>query len=186
MKRQTVQEVLKPKRSKAKEAAEETEATVCGWVRTRRDSKTFSFLEINDGSCMATLQIIADATLPNYTDEIVHIQTGAAVRVTGKLVKSQGKGQSLEMHASEVEQLGASEESYPLRKKRHSREFLREIAHLRPRTNLFGAVFRVRSRLAFAIHEFFQKRGFVYVHTPIVTASDCESHSELRGYRCSA
>lgn len=179
MKRQTVLEVLKPKKSKTKEAAEDTEATVCGWVRTRRDSKTFSFLEINDGSCMATLQIIADADLPNYDDEIAHIQTGAAVRVTGKLVKSQGKGQNLEMHASSVEQLGASEESYPLQKKRHSREFLREIAHLRPRTNLFGAVFRVRSRLAFAIHEFFQKRGFVYVHTPIVTASDCEGAGEM-------
>lgn len=181
MNRQKVRDLLKPKRSKSKagEDAAESEITVCGWVRTRRDSKTFSFLEINDGSCLGNLQIIADATLPNYENEIAHIQTGAAVRVTGKLVKSQGKGQSWEMQAAEVEQIGASEESYPLQKKRHTREFLREIAHLRPRTNLFGAVFRVRSRLAFAIHEFFQKRDFVYVHTPIVTASDCEGAGEM-------
>lgn len=172
MDRQTVQQLLKSENPA-------DQAVVCGWIRTRRDSKAFSFLEINDGSCLGSLQIIADATLPNYASEIAHMQTGAAVRVTGKLVKSQGKGQSWEMQAATVEQLGASDETYPLQKKRHSREFLREIAHLRPRTNLFGAVFRVRSRLAFAIHEFFQKRGFVYVHTPIVTASDCEGAGEM-------
>ncbi|MFT5466642.1 MAG: asparaginyl-tRNA synthetase [Verrucomicrobiales bacterium] len=178
MKRQKVRDLLKTKGSKTGDDAV-AEINVCGWVRTRRESKTFSFLEINDGSCLGNLQIIADATLPNYESEVAHILTGAAVRVTGKLVQSQGKGQSWELHATEVEQIGAADESYPLQKKRHSREFLREIAHLRPRTNLFGAVFRVRSRLAFAIHEFFQKRGFVYVHTPIVTASDCEGAGEM-------
>jgi len=153
--------------------------TVCGWVRTRRDSKAFSFLEINDGSCMASLQIIADATIPGYEEKIMHLGTGAAIKAVGKLVPSQGKGQSWEMQAAEVEVFGNADESFPLQKKRHTREFLREIAHLRPRTNLFGAVFRLRSRMAYAIHQFFQERGFVYVHTPIITASDCEGAGEM-------
>jgi len=151
---------------------------VQGWVRTRRDSKDFSFIELNDGSCLRNLQIIAKNTLPNY-DAVQHLIAGASVIVRGELVASQGKGQSWEVVAEEIEIVGASDETYPLQKKGHTPEFLREIAHLRPRSNLFGAVFRVRSRLAYAIHQFFQERGFVYVHTPIITGSDCEGAGEL-------
>jgi asparaginyl-tRNA synthetase len=151
---------------------------VQGWVRTRRDSKEFSFIELNDGSCLRNLQIIAKNTLPNYA-EVQRLTTGASITVRGALVASQGKGQSWEVVADEIEIVGASDDSYPLQKKGHTPEFLREIAHLRPRSNLFGAVFRVRSRLAFAIHQFFQERGFVYVHTPIITGSDCEGAGEL-------
>ena len=151
---------------------------VRGWVRTRRDSKDFSFIELNDGSCLRNIQIIAKSTLPNY-DAVQHLITGASIEVRGPLVASQGKGQSWEVVAEEIDIVGASDDTYPLQKKGHTPEFLREIAHLRPRSNLFGAVFRVRSRLAFAIHQFFQERGFVYVHTPIVTGSDCEGAGEL-------
>src|SRR2546430_6396470 len=151
---------------------------VQGWVRTRRDSKDFSFIELNDGSCLRNLQIIAKNTLPNY-DAVQHLITGASIKVRGALVASQGKGQSWEVVADEIEIVGPSDDTYPLQKKGHTPEFLREIAHLRPRSNLFGAVFRVRSRLAFAIHQFFQERGFVYVHTPIITGSDCEGAGEL-------
>jgi len=151
---------------------------VRGWVRTRRDSKDFSFIELNDGSCLRNLQIIAKNTLPNY-DAVQHLITGASIVARGALVASQGKGQSWEIVADEIEIVGASDDTYPLQKKGHTPEFLREIAHLRPRSNLFGAVFRVRSRLAFAIHQFFQERGFVYVHTPIITGSDCEGAGEL-------
>jgi asparaginyl-tRNA synthetase len=151
---------------------------VQGWVRTRRDSKDFSFIELNDGSCLRNLQIIARNTLVNYA-AVQHLITGASIAVRGKLVASQGKGQSWEVVADEIEIVGASDDSYPLQKKGHTPEFLREIAHLRPRSNLFGSVFRVRSRLAFAIHQFFQERGFVYVHTPIITGSDCEGAGEL-------
>ena len=151
---------------------------VQGWVRTRRDAKTFSFIELNDGSALRSLQIIAPDSLANYAD-VQRLMTGASVAVRGKLVTSQGKGQSWEVVAEEVTVLGASDETYPLQKKGHTPEFLREIAHLRPRSNLFGSVFRVRSRLAFAIHQFFQDRGFVYVHTPIITGSDCEGAGEL-------
>jgi len=151
---------------------------VQGWVRTRRDSKDFSFIELNDGSCLRNLQIIAKNTLPNYA-AVQRLHTGASITVRGELVASQGKGQSWEVLADEIEIVGASDDTYPLQKKGHTPEFLREIAHLRPRSNLFGAVFRVRSRLAFAIHQFFQERGFVYVHTPIITGSDCEGAGEL-------
>src|SRR5947209_17428486 len=144
---------------------------VQGWVRTRRDSKDFSFIELNDGSCLRSLQIIAKNSLSNYGD-VQRLQTGASISVRGDLVASQGKGQAWEVVANEIEIVGASDETYPLQKKGHTPEFLREIAHLRPRSNLFGAVFRVRSRLAFAVHQFFQERGFVYVHTPIITGSD--------------
>jgi asparaginyl-tRNA synthetase len=147
-------------------------------VRTRRDSKDFSFLELNDGSCLRNLQIIAKNTLPNYA-AVQRLITGASIAVRGALVPSQGKGQSWEVVADSVEIIGASDDTYPLQKKGHTPEFLREIAHLRPRSNLFGCVFRVRSRLAFAIHQFFQERGFVYVHTPIITGSDCEGAGEL-------
>jgi asparaginyl-tRNA synthetase len=151
---------------------------VQGWVRTRRDSKTFSFLELNDGSSLRNLQIIAKDTLPNYA-EVQRLITGASIKVRGELVASQGKGQTWEVVANELTIVGASDDTYPLQKKGHTPEFLREIAHLRPRSNLFGCVFRVRSRLAFAIHQFFQERGFVYVHTPIITGSDCEGAGEL-------
>jgi len=151
---------------------------VQGWVRTRRDAKDFSFIELNDGSSLRNLQIIARNSLPNYAT-IQRITTGASVIVRGALVASQGKGQQWELIAEDVTIVGASHESYPLQKKGHTPEFLREIAHLRPRSNLFGCVFRVRSRLAFAIHQFFQERGFYYIHTPIITGSDCEGAGEL-------
>src|SRR5881628_200624 len=130
---------------------------VQGWVRTRRDSKDFSFIELNDGSSLRNLQIIAPNTLPNYA-EIQRLTTGASVRVTGALVASQGKGQKWEVVADQVEIVGAADDSYPLQKKGHTPEFLREIAHLRPRSNLFGSVFRGRGRLALAIHTLFRDR----------------------------
>jgi asparaginyl-tRNA synthetase len=151
---------------------------VRGWVRTRRDAKEFSFIEVNDGSSLRNLQIIAKANLPNYA-AVQRLITGASIAARGPLIASQGKGQSWELVADSIEIIGPSDESYPLQKKGHTPEFLREIAHLRPRSNLFGSVFRVRSRLAFAIHQFFQERGFVYVHTPIITGSDCEGAGEL-------
>ena len=149
-----------------------------GWVRTRRDSKDFSFIELNDGSCLRNLQIIAKNTLPNYA-ALQRLTTGASINVRGALVASQGKGQKWEVVADKIDIVGGADDTYPLQKKGHTPEFLREIAHLRPRSNLFGCVFRVRSRLAFAIHQFFQERGFVYVHTPIITGSDCEGAGEL-------
>ena len=150
-----------------------------GWIRTRRDAKAFSFLELNDGSCLKGIQVIADAALPNYATEIAKAHTGASIEVQGRLVESKGSGQKWEVVASSFTILGEADATYPLQKKGHTMEFLREIAHLRPRSNLFGAVFRVRSRLAFAVHEFFQNKNFIYVHTPIVTASDCEGAGEL-------
>jgi len=149
-----------------------------GWVRTRRDAKTFSFLDINDGSCLRNLQVIAPASLVNYA-EVQHLITGASVAIRGKLVASQGQGQKWELGAEELTVVGPSDAVYPLQKKGHTPEFLREIAHLRPRSNLFGAIFRTRSRLAFAVHKFFNERGFAYVHAPIVTGSDCEGAGEL-------
>src|SRR5215470_6242651 len=151
---------------------------VQGWIRTRRDSKDFSFIELNDGSSLRNLQVIARNSLPNYSD-IQKLTTGASVRISGALVASQGKGQKWELVADKIDIVGGADDSYPLQKKGHTPEFLREIAHLRPRSNLFGSVFRVRSRLAFAIHQFFHERGFVYVHTPIITGSDCEGAGEL-------
>ena len=151
---------------------------VQGWVRTRRDSKDFSFIELNDGSCLRNLQIIAKNSLANYAD-VQRLTTGASIIVRGELVASQGKGQAWEILAGQIDIVGGADDSYPLQKKGHTPEFLREIAHLRPRSNLFGCVFRVRSRLAFAIHQFFQERGFIYVHTPIITGSDCEGAGEL-------
>ncbi len=151
---------------------------VAGWVRTRRDSKAFSFLELNDGTCMGNLQIIADAGIPGYED-IARISTGASVEIRGKLVPSPAAGQAWEMQASSLKLLGEAPDDYPLQKKGHSAEFLRSIAHLRPRTNLYGAVFRMRSRMAYAIHRFFHERDFVLVHTPIITASDCEGAGEM-------
>jgi asparaginyl-tRNA synthetase len=152
--------------------------TLKGWVRTRRDSKGFSFLELNDGSCLASIQVIVDAGTPGY-EAIPKFTTGASAVIEGKLVASPGAGQKWEVRATRIELVGEAEASYPLQKKGHSLEYLRTIAHLRPRSNLFGAVFRVRSRLAYAVHQFFQERDFVYVHTPIITASDCEGAGEM-------
>lgn len=152
--------------------------TVKGWIRTRRDSKGFSFLELNDGSCLANLQVVVDAGTPG-SEHLVQYTTGASAVIEGKLVASPAQGQKWEMRASRIELVGTADASYPLQKKGHTAEFLRTIAHLRPRSNLYGAVFRMRSRLAFAVHQFFQERDFVYVHTPIITASDCEGAGEM-------
>lgn len=157
----------------AREAVE-----LAGWVRTRRDSKGFSFMELNDGSCLKGIQVIVDAGVPG-SEELSRMNTGASVRVVGELVESPGAGQSWEVRATEVELLGGVPDDFPLQKKGHSPEFLRSIAHLRPRTNLYGATFRMRSRLAYAVHRFFNERDFVYVHTPIITASDCEGAGEM-------
>jgi len=153
----------------------EQEISVHGWVRTKRDSKNVTFFEVNDGSCLSNLQVIFDRAEMENTGELDRVQTGASVEVTGTLVSSPGKGQKVELHGKSVHVVGESpQESYPLQKKRHSFEYLREIAHLRPRTNTFGAVARVRNAMSFAIHRFFQEREFLYVHTPIITASDAE------------
>lgn len=154
--------------------------TVCGWVRTKRDTGSFSFVELNDGSCLRNLQVIAAETLDNYSSEIKNIGTGASVVVRGALKESPAKGQAVELHADSFLVIGDSDpETYPLQKKRHSFEFLREMTHLRPRTNALGAVGRVRSRLSYAVHQFFQERGFAQVHTPIITTSDCEGAGEM-------
>ncbi len=152
--------------------------TVQGWVRTRRDSKDFSFLEINDGSCLASLQIVVTRECQGW-NHVKDITCGASVTVTGKLLESPAAGQAWELHAMQLDIIGVADADYPLQKKRHTLEFLREIGHLRSRTNLLGSVFRLRSRLSFAVHDFFQSRGFHYVHTPIVTTSDCEGAGEL-------
>src|SRR3954465_8150425 len=150
---------------------------VKGWVRTRRDSKGgFSFVAVNDGSCFAPVQAVCPNTLGNYSDEVARLTAGCAVEITGKLVKSQGKGQAYEIQADAVKVDGWVDdpETYPVQPKPHTMEYLREIAHLRPRTNTFGAVTRVRNTLAMAIHRFFQERGFFWIHTPIITTSDAE------------
>jgi asparaginyl-tRNA synthetase len=151
---------------------------VKGWVRTKRDAKNFSFLEINDGSCLANLQIVVDEKIEDYP-EIRKLTTGSSVAVEGERVPSKGSGQQWEVHAVSLTIIGPAPETYPLQKKRHTDEFLRTIAHLRPRTNKYGAAFRIRSELAFAVHQFFHERGFRYIHTPILTASDCEGAGEL-------
>jgi asparaginyl-tRNA synthetase len=154
--------------------------TVSGWLRTRRDSGGLSFLEVNDGSCLASLQVIVDTTLANYDSEIRKLATGAALRIQGQLVASPAAGQAVEVQASAVTVLGpADPATYPLQKKRHSFEFLRSISHLRSRTNALGAVARVRSALSFAVHRFFHEQGFVQVHTPVITTSDCEGAGEM-------
>ncbi len=152
-----------------------------GWVRTRRDSKQgFSFIELNDGSCLANLQVVVDATVPGYAEHVKDVTTGASLRVEGVLKESPGQGQRIELQATALNLVGQAEaEAYPLQKKRHSFEFLREIAHLRPRTNTFGAIARVRNAICAAIHNFFQSRGFVYIQTPIITTSDCEGAGEM-------
>jgi asparaginyl-tRNA synthetase len=153
-------------------------ALVKGWVRTRRDSKSFSFIELNDGSCLKNLQIIAADTIENY-EQIKTLTTGSSISVIGRMLESPGKGQKWELHATTIDIIGLAPENYPLQKKRHTDEFLRTIAHLRPRTNKYGAAFRIRSELSFAIHQFFREKGFRYIHTPIITGSDCEGAGEL-------
>jgi asparaginyl-tRNA synthetase len=159
-----------------------TVVTVRGWVRTRRDSKAgISFVNVTDGSCQAPIQVVAPSSLPNYASEIQHLTAGASLIATGELVVSQGKGQSFEIQASRVEVVGLVDdpETYPIQPKAHTMEFLREVAHLRPRTNTFGAVARVRHCIAQAIHRYFHERGFFWVNTPIITASDCEGAGQM-------
>jgi asparaginyl-tRNA synthetase len=158
----------------------DTTTTLNGWLRTKREQKTFTFIEITDGSSMNGLQVILNNTLPNYETEIKRLNTGTSVTIEGTLVPSQGKGQRIEMQATSLIIHGESDpETYPLQKKRHSFEFLRDIGHLRARTNTIGAVFRIRNACSTAIHQFFQERGFLWAHTPILTASDCEGAGEM-------
>ena len=153
--------------------------TVCGWVRTVRDMKNFGFIELNDGSCFKSLQVVFERGSLNNYDEIAKQNVGAALIIKGLLVETPEAKQPFEVKATQIDVEGTSTPDYPLQKKRHSVEFLREIAYLRPRTNLFSATFRVRSLIAMAIHEFFQGKGFVYAHTPIITGSDCEGAGEM-------
>ncbi len=153
--------------------------TVCGWIRTLREQKSFSFIELNDGSTFSNLQVICEGSLTGYAELIPQLSTGAAVAITGELVQSPGQKQKWELKATSINLLGSCQaEDYPLQKKRHSFEFLRTIAHLRPRTNTQGAVIRVRNALSFATHLYFQQEGFLYIQTPIITASDCEGAGE--------
>ena len=159
--------------------APRTDIRVCGWVRTRRDAKNFAFLELNDGSCLANLQCIIDEGTPAW-EKLGGVNTGASVKIEGELVESPGKGQKWEVRAKDMTVFGlADPETFPLQKKRHSDEFLRTIAHLRPRTNKYGAAFRIRSQAALAVHDYFRDLGFFYVHTPILTGSDCEGAGEM-------
>ncbi len=154
--------------------------TVQAWVRTKREQKEFSFVEVNDGSSLAGLQVVVNQDLPNYSDVMRQLNTGASVEISGVLTPSLGKGQRVELKAASVVIYGGADpETYPLQKKRHSFEFLRTIGHLRSRTNSLGAVFRVRNACATAIHNFFQEQGFLWIHTPIITASDAEGAGEL-------
>ncbi|NNF17980.1 MAG: asparagine--tRNA ligase [Gammaproteobacteria bacterium] len=156
--------------------------TVQGWVRSRRTSKGgFSFIQVHDGSCFDTIQAVADGELENYTSEIIEITTGCSVAITGTLVASEGRGQDREIHAANVTVIGWVDDpdTYPISKKRHTFEFLRSVAHLRPRTNTFGAMARVRNALAQAVHEYFNRHDFLWINTPIITASDCEGAGDL-------
>jgi asparaginyl-tRNA synthetase len=162
--------------------AEGTSITVKGWVRTRRDSKAgISFVQLNDGSCQGNLQLVAPSTLENYQSEVLHLTAGCAIEADGTLVRSQGQGQAFEVQVAALRLVGGVDdpETYPIQPKAHSYEFLREVAHLRPRTNTFGAVTRVRHAIAQAIHRFFDQQGFYWVNTPIITASDCEGAGQL-------
>lgn len=157
----------------------EKEVSVCGWVKTLRDSKMFGFIELNDGSCFSSCQIVFEEGKIDNFKQISKLNVGASIFVEGILILTPEMKQPFEVKAKKIEVFGSSVPEYPLQKKRHSFEFLREIAHLRPRTNTFSAVFRVRSAAAFAIHKFFNERNFIYVHTPIITASDCEGAGEM-------
>lgn len=171
------------KRTKIKDALNASgpmdEICIKGWVRSKRDNKGFSFVALNDGSCLGTIQVVIDHT-PEIEEELAKAGTGASVAVTGELVESPGKGQKWEVRGKTFKLIGeADQETFPLQKKRHSDEFLRSIAHLRPRTNKYGAMFRMRSELAQAIHKFFSEKDFFYIHTPIITGSDCEGAGEM-------
>lgn len=157
-----------------------TEVTVKGWVRTVRNQKTFAFVEVNDGSTLSNFQVVVNADIPNFEKLINQLTTGVSVSVTGTVAESPGQHQDVELHAKELKIVGTCDpETYQLQKKRHSFEFLRTIAHLRPRTNTLGAVTRVRNALAFATHKFFQERGFLYINTPIITGADCEGAGQM-------
>src|SRR5467141_346703 len=171
----------------AGQAPDDTPVTVKGWVRTRRDSRAgISFVHVSDGSSFHPVQVVAPNTLPNYTDEVLKLSAGCAVEATGTIVPSPAKGQPFEMQASAVKVIGWVEDpdTYPIQPKPHTMEFLREVAHLRPRTNVMGAATRVRHTLAQAIHRFFDQNGFVWINTPIITGSDAEGAGEL--FRVSA
>jgi len=156
----------------------DTNVTIEGWIRTLRSSKAFGFIEVNDGSFFKNVQVVFDTNLSNF-EEISKLTLGSSIRVIGKLVETENAKQPFEIQAASVEIENLCDNEYPIQKKKHSFEYLRTVAHLRPRTNTFSAVFRVRSVLSYAIHKFFQERGFVYVHTPILTASDCEGAGEM-------
>ncbi len=160
------------------EAYADKTLTVCGWTRNRRNSKTFGFIMLNDGTAFESVQVVYEADLANF-DEVQHINIGAALVVTGKVVATPGAQQAFEIHAEKIEIEGASTPDFPIQPKPHTVEYLRTVPHLRPRTNLFSAVFRIRSLAAYAIHKFFQERNFVYVHTPLITGSDCEGAGEM-------
>ncbi len=174
MQRQKIAAVLK-------NSAVGSELDVRGWVRTKRESKQgFAFVELNDGSCFASLQVVIDQSVPNYAELMQQLTTGASLRAIGELKASPAKGQTVELHAKSVQVYGTADaEKYPLQKKQHSFEFLREIAHLRSRTNTFGAIARVRNAVSSSIHNFFQSRGFLYLHAPIITTSDCEGAGQM-------
>jgi len=157
-----------------------TDVTIKGWVRTVRNQKTFSFVEINDGSTLSNFQIIVDSSMPHYETVMGSLTTGVAISAFGTVTESHGKEQSFELRAKEIQIIGVCDpEVYPLQKKRHTFEFLRSIAHLRPRTNTLGAVMRIRNALAFATHKFFKERDFLYIQTPIITGSDCEGAGKM-------
>ena len=161
------------------EAYADQTVKICGWLRTSRNSKSIGFIELNDGTCFTNIQVVYEEEKVNNFKEINKLNVGSAVSVTGKILLTPDAKQAFEIHAEEIIIEGESTPDYPLQKKRHSLEYLRTIAHLRPRTNTFSAAFRVRSAAAFAIHQFFQSRGFVYVHTPLITGSDCEGAGEM-------
>ena len=156
----------------------EQEVFVCAWVRTNRAQAQFGFLNVNDGSTLPNLQVVYDSNLKNF-EEISKFRVGSSVAIKGKVVLTPNMKQALEVHAQEVELLGDCPENYPIQPKRHTREFLREVAHLRPRTNLFNAIFRIRSVAAMAIHSYFQSHGYLYVHTPLITCADCEGSDQM-------
>jgi asparaginyl-tRNA synthetase len=178
----TTKKEMRSRRIRIKNALQASRATtgmcVCGWARTVRRGKEVTFIALNDGSCLANLQVVLTPEMDGF-ESASRCGTGAALHVEGDLVVSPAAGQSWELHARKIKILGDADGDYPLQKKRHSFEFLRSIAHLRPRANTFGAVFRMRSALSFAIHRFFRERGFLYVHTPIITANDCEGAGEM-------
>ena len=169
------------KRDKIKKLFDEKiarEATIYGWVRTNRAQAQFGFLNVNDGSIVTNLQVVYEQALPNFA-EISKFRVGVSVLVKGNVILTPNAKQPLEVHATEVKMLGDCPENYPIQPKRHTKEFLREVAHLRPRTNLFNAVFRIRSVAAMGIHSYFQSHGYLYVHTPLITCADCEGSDQM-------